>query len=118
MFYTFRQNNSGGKFEIDEARGISTFVIVEAGSEEEAIARAEGLGLYFHGGEGRDCPCCGDRWSVYDAESPTTVPCVYDEPIETFVVFQLWAKGKPEGFVHYLDGQVEAFTPAIKRGKR
>lgn len=51
MFYEFRQNNSGGVFEIDESRGISLHVIVEADTAEEANERAQRIGLYFNGVE-------------------------------------------------------------------
>ena len=58
MFYEFIQNNSGGTFIYDEQKGISYSVIVEADSENDAITRAEQIGLYFDG-KG-DCPCCGN----------------------------------------------------------
>lgn len=63
MFYTFNQNNSGGGFDFDAKRGISRYVIISADSTEDAIKRAEKIGLYFNGVEsGDDCECCGDRW--------------------------------------------------------
>lgn len=36
MFYTFNQNNSGGSFDFDKARGITHYVIIEANSVEHA----------------------------------------------------------------------------------
>ena len=61
-FYLFRQNNSGGDWDLSNPNlGISTYI--EANSEEEAISRAEEIGMYFDGvAKGVDCDCCGDRW--------------------------------------------------------
>jgi hypothetical protein len=60
MFYTYRENNSGGEF-----YGPALYVIIEADSPEEANERAVAeAGLYFNGvADGIDCPCCGDRWA-------------------------------------------------------
>ncbi len=61
MFYSYRQNNSGGSFIID--KDVTLFVIIEADSNGEADNKAEEVGLYFDGcDDGRDCSCCGDRW--------------------------------------------------------
>jgi hypothetical protein len=58
MLYEFRQNNSGGSF-----TGPAEIVFVEADSADEANNIALLNGLYFGGvRNGRDCPCCGDRW--------------------------------------------------------
>jgi hypothetical protein len=98
-FYNFRQNNSGGHFEHDSFSGIGYVVCVQADSEEQAIARAESIGLYWDGcDKGLDCDCCGDRWySGY--------PDAHDEPT---------LGGKPlaggwgiPSYIHYLDGTVE-----------
>ena len=63
MFYEFYQNNSYGYY-LDPAE----IVIVEAESAEEANSIALENGIYFCGVRaGKDCSCCGDRWSqVYD----------------------------------------------------
>lgn len=76
-FYPFVQNNSGGSYDGFE------LVIVEANSPEEANATAEQFGVYFGGSySGRDCSCCGDRWSrVYDYEG-TESPERYGEPVD------------------------------------
>lgn len=115
-FYEFRQNNSGGSFEIDERAGISVLVIVEAENLSDAIDRAENIGLYFDGCEkGMDCPCCGDRWYEPWKDEGTDVPTHYDEPLalaEDAAFMTLgkwgiaWAGDKPEGYIHYANGQV------------
>lgn len=54
-WYTYRQNNSGGRF-----KGPALFVFVEALNAAHANQIAETAGVYFDG-EG-DCQCCGYRW--------------------------------------------------------
>lgn len=74
MFFTYRQNNSGGVF-----TGPARVVVIEAPDAESANAIGETLGLYFDGRG--DCNCCGDRWSkAYDDEG-TDSPELYGEPI-------------------------------------
>lgn len=64
-FYEFRQNNSGGSFDVDDI--LCHIVVIEAESAEQANAIAKDLGIYFNGTEDEtDCPCCGDRWSEVD----------------------------------------------------
>ncbi len=61
MFYEFDQNNSYGRFDVDE--NVCHRLFIEANSLEEATDKAESLGCYWNGvDEGIDCPCCGDRW--------------------------------------------------------
>jgi hypothetical protein len=110
-FYTFNQNNSGGSFEFDKRHGISHYVIVEGDSLADVTAFAERIGLYWDGCEnGRDCSCCGDRWSrPWDGEKLDEVPSIYGEPIGTAKAFR-WMGDRPEGFVHYKDGTVEPFN--------
>ena len=60
--FRFRQNNSGGRFVINDE--VSVVVYIYANNANEANAKAELVGIYFDGCEkGIDCPCCGDRWS-------------------------------------------------------
>lgn len=109
-FFDYRQNNSGGGFEIDEDKGISIHVIIEAESAEEADGKAEAIGLYFDGLG--DCPCCGDRWS--SAWGPgDKVPSVYGDPVSDYV-FEVdygikWNKSGPEAFVHFADGLIQGY---------
>lgn len=58
LWYQFRQNNSGGYWDINEKVGIEVWV--EAANAKGAERVTEELGL-FEGGSG-NCPCCGDRW--------------------------------------------------------
>lgn len=64
MFFDFGQNNSYGYFVVDEK--VCHRLFIEADNEDEAVSKAEGLGCYWDGVDnGKDCPCCGDRWSRY-----------------------------------------------------
>ncbi|MFJ4701935.1 hypothetical protein ACIP5N_27620 [Streptomyces sp. NPDC088768] len=97
MFFEYRQNNSGGAMDIDDARGIGRIVVIEAHDAKDADRRAEEAGLYFDGIEaGTDCECCGDRW--YRASGWYEDQGICD-PRET---------GDPAGaWVHYMDGRTE-----------
>lgn len=111
MFFSYRQNNSGGSFDFDPSRGISVVVIIEASSARFADLLAQDIGLYF-GGEG-DCSCCGDRWhsqaGSYYSEGDDE-PCVYGEPVEEYAPDYKWMRaGEAEVFVHYADGTVKGY---------
>src|ERR1041385_2393161 len=121
MFYTFHQSNPGGSHDVDEKRGISVYVVIEACSATEANVKAQGLGIYFDGvDKGRDCPCCNDRWyDVNDTDAAQT-PEVYGEPVvpganfpaedERNPLTMRWTtEGIAEGFIHYLNGKIEPF---------
>lgn len=74
MFFTFVQNNSGGVW-----KGYH-YIIIEANSASEANELAEDNGIYFNGvNTGKDCSCCGNRWSKSWEEDATEVPMIYGE---------------------------------------
>lgn len=102
MFYTISQNNSGGYFDHEPTKGIGYALCVEAVSKADAEARLEAIvDSYAQGG---DCPCCGDRWSIYIwKEDGTPEPMLYGEPLRGS-----W--GIPS-YIHYLDGRIEAREP-------
>ncbi|MFC4114137.1 DUF7296 family protein [Nonomuraea zeae] len=111
MFYTYRQNNSGGSFSFDED-GISVYVIVEADSASEADSKAREIGLYFDGIG--DCSCCGSRWSSNansywgDDTKGDAVPSIYGEPVEQVEESWTWMGDRPEGFIHYRNGNIDS----------
>lgn len=122
-FYAFRQNNSFGKFDYHEDRGISVNVIVEADNTDDANDRAERIGLYFDGGG--DCPCCGNRWSEqyeYNGKDGSTpYPAVYEEEVKPGERYPFPADGEAygpikwtseqqyDGFIHYKNGKIAGF---------
>ena len=74
MFYTFRQNNSGGYF------SGPVLVCVECDSLEDANDQAELNGIRF--GMFGSCECCGPRWSrAWDEDSLTETPTHYGDPL-------------------------------------
>jgi hypothetical protein len=104
-FYTYRQNNSGGRF-----IGPALYVIVEANSRNVANAIAEDNGLYFNGCEtGEDCSCCGDRWRS-DWVDPKDKPEIYGESVEEALkkdrLFREEFQDKPTAMVIYLNGTI------------
>ena len=108
MFYTWRQNNSGGSF-----TGPAGYVCIEAASTEVAKEIALGLGLYFDGGD--DCPTCGDRWHEEPHEIAET-PSIYGEPVAQAAANSL----DPSWLIVYADGRREqdlSKTPKWARGR-
>lgn len=64
-WYCFDQNNSGGDFDVDDK--VCHRLFIEAESFDDAVEKAEELGCYWDGvAAGIDCPCCGDRWSLWN----------------------------------------------------
>lgn len=108
MFYTFSQNNSGGSF-IEDDR-VTQYVIIEANSADAANALAEVYGLYFNGcDDGRDCPCCGDRWyRTWEGEG-TEHPEIYGKPA---------ADEFQSSIIYYQSGTVTRINPDHKKRKR
>lgn len=91
MFYTFRQNNSGGKWKGPR------YVIVEAVDHNHANSIAENHGVYFHGIG--DCKCCGTRWDRAEEWDGFDAPTAYgDLPIQDETCWYV---------IYYLDGRVE-----------
>ena len=97
MFFHFRQNNTGGSFTYDDAKGISITVIIEADDATQANYLAERIGLYFDGSG--DCSCCGNRW--YEAWGDgDPKPLVYGKSPR-----RLTKDKKPTVYVHYKTGK-------------
>jgi len=101
-FFDYNQNNSGG---VDCGY---KYVIVEAVDHKDADERvliSNEVDVYFDGcRDGKDCPCCGDRWSRQWSDIGTTEPSIFgqnvvvedDEYAGTFAII-LFANG----FVKY-----------------
>ncbi len=101
-FYLFDQNNSGGRFIVDDEKGIGEYVFIEATSIKDAVNRAEDIGIYFDGcGEGYDCECCGDRWSRPYGEGKENIQ-LYDTTLEQH---ESWLK-TTHFFVHRINGDI------------
>jgi hypothetical protein len=109
-FFHFNQYNSGGSFDFDKEAGITHHVVIEAADAADANSRAEDIGLYFNGcSDGRDCDCCGDRWSDCHDDGDAE-PMVYGEPVASAKHATKWMKAGYETAVHYADGRIEWFA--------
>ena len=115
-FYTFRQNNSGGSFDHEPTDGIGLAVFVEANDLAHAIQRAERIGLYFNGCDtGRDCSCCGDRWSEPWTDAGTEQPTLYGQPWRPAIEGE---EPKLEwsipSYIHYIGGEFKVATEGAR----
>lgn len=113
-FYEYRQNNSGGSFDVDANAGISVHVIIEAATAWDANRKAEEVGLHFDGYG--DCSCCGDRWYRQDEYDADDEPSIYGTPIEehyskpsNFGLYWTDQETEKDAYVHYLDGRVVGY---------
>lgn len=88
MFFHFHQNNSGGRYV------GPTDVIIEAENAQEANSLATSsrrVEIYFDGcSSGRDCYCCGDRWTRAEDDAAKSEPCWYHLPLGN--VDEEWCK--------------------------
>ena len=113
MFYHFNQNNSGGSFHFDDVSGITHHVIIEADNASEANTIAELIGIYFDGcSTGRDCSCCGDRWSEVWESDTEEFPHIYGVSVQEAPNSKYtyrWMEPGKEACVHYKDGRKEWF---------
>jgi hypothetical protein len=113
-YFHFSQNNSGGSFQIDD--NVAHHVIVQAHTAEEANRRAEDIGIYFDGCNfGRDCPCCGDRWSRQWAnDKGDDTPMIYkDKPEDHHEFFT--KPGLPICHVYHIDGSKTTYRKQEKQ---
>jgi len=112
-YYEFRQNNSRGVFHVDDNFGEN--VIIAARTADEANQRAEKIGVYFAGcATGRDCDCCGDRWSsIWRNDKGTSTPSIYGKSIEDSLSGEIYSM-RETVVVHHADGTRERFT-RVKR---
>jgi len=107
-FFTFSQNNSGGRFKHDPKAGIGHYVIVEAKDADDANRRAEKIGLYFNGvADDRDCECCGDRWSEQWSNEGKDTPCIYDTDVSDGTYTPSWIGRGLDSYIHYIDGTIK-----------
>jgi hypothetical protein len=112
-WFNFRQNNSGGSFQEPAIN-----VHIEAVDRNAANALAEIHGVYFDGvAAGRDCGCCGDRWSEqWSGEQGEAVPSQYGTPITDLEDggFQ-WGDSEnlPEHMIVHADRKVELLDSSL-----
>lgn len=101
MFFTVRQNNSGGYFIQNEM--VDEYLCVEANTIKEAEKRIEEITKDYSD----FCPCCGERWSTwFNEDDGKDFP--HDGYGDAFVDGQTYINSrKGAAKIHYLDGRVE-----------
>lgn len=102
--YEFRQNNSGGIFDIN--KDVCAYVYIEAPDAHTANNLAEMYaGIYFDGVDnGIDCPCCGDRWYMQDDYDGIETVQEFAETIKIVIEYHdfkksLFEKNQPDDIV-------------------
>lgn len=121
-FYEYRQNNSGGVFEIEEGK-FSVYNWIEANSGSQADDKAVGLGIYFDDDYEIDCDCCGTRWNSNEGSAGYTKE-EFEKDLKSQIewnkknngvsFYDIRLKGMPYGYIHYADGTVEAINLPTK----
>ena len=106
LFFTFRQNNSGGYLDIRPEEGIGSTVCIEATDAEAANAKAREIGITF--GMLGSCECCGERWMEVDEYDGMPFPHKYGHLI--------WTKDHrtEPSFIHYSNGTIVRVDPSDK----
>lgn len=83
-WYMFSQNNSYGRYDINDK--VCEELYIEAESFDEAVQKAEELGCYWDGvKKGIDCSCCGDRWDKRN-DDPIDIESFKNQGMEVWIV--------------------------------
>lgn len=102
MFYTYRQNNSGGYYIEDAENGVAEYMIVEVNSVDELEDVLSAIGDKVD--DFWDCcDCCGERWTSshwIEKEELKATPMISGCPAEEHGY---------GGFIHYKDGTIKGF---------
>jgi hypothetical protein len=119
MFYTYRQNNSGGSFNQNER--VGQYVIIEAENANKANDYAvDKVGIYFDGCDGGlDCSCCGDRWYPCYEDDGDQEPKIYGKTIEEFKKDPGFALEKEISIhIYYINGDHEKVIFDAERARK
>ena len=109
-YFEFSQNNSGGSFDVDDK--LCHRLIIQAETEEQAVTKAEEMGVYFDGCQnGIDCNCCGDRWYSPSEVQIDKMAKVYKKPMESIEDYAQFIANEygwttPDVRIFYADGKV------------
>ena len=108
--YEFRQNNSGGSFDVND--NVTHRVFIEAKDKDAAIYKALTLGVYFDGvDEGIDCECCGNRWHkpwhVHTSNSEDKPREEIEDELQELANTYGWTT--PDIYLYYADGTKKEF---------
>lgn len=94
MFFTFRQNNSGGYFIVND--NVAVNLIIEAVNAEDAVDKMSEITENYS----EYCDCCGERWSSWwvNDEDGTDKPMIWGEEVN---------KESGSVVIYYVDGRKE-----------
>lgn len=113
MFYTIRQNNSGGYY--INNKYVAEVIIVEANSDHEARVLLENITDDYS----EYCECCGYRWNLdfgaFGISQGKEEPCVYNKPIKEYLLNEPWYI---RIIVYYLNGDKIEYTLDNVDGER
>ncbi len=100
-WYHFGQNNSGGRFIINE--DLAEDVLIQGKDVNSVLYKAHEL---MDASNANSCECCGDRWDFYiDAADAKDFPTMYDIPITEMEPSHYRTSAR----LHYADGTIEAY---------
>ena len=109
LFFGMHQNNPRGMWSIDPKKGIGHYVIIEAMSFDEAMLRAEDIGIDFEDA----CRCCGNRW--YSPDQSFASPGIYKEgDLIDCLNDGYFSGGDGFAYIHYMDGTMVEITKPKK----
>jgi hypothetical protein len=97
-WWCFIQNNTGGKFKINDL--AAHYVFIQSTSLGAAEYYGVSKGILDNS---NSCSCCGDRWNGVDSEKGFDIPTVFDTPLSEYKDF---GRGS-EARLHYFDGKFE-----------
>lgn len=110
MFYTYRQNNSGGYFIKNE--DVDVFVIVEGSGHEDIQRRANKI----FKNHSEYCSCCGERWLTdISWDNLDSKPMIYGESV--YRVKDNYYKGN-KAIIYYENGEKETVVIKEEEVKR
>jgi hypothetical protein len=108
-FWSYRQNNSGGKFHINDK--VTILVVIEAPDPEYAdflFERNTGVNIDSH----PYCECCGERWNNAWGEGNDQPSSRFsgDPIIKEDEYLTCWVKtGEPYVHIYYFNGNKESY---------
>lgn len=109
-FFQYYQNNSGGKYILNEDVAIN--VIIEAADYKSANNYAKEIGIYFNGvSDGIDCECCGDRWDELNSYDDSHDNLDFYEFENIYLTDNFNENLKPEYIIYFLNGTKQFFCP-------
>ena len=110
-FYEFKQNNSGGSFDINE--DVSITIVIETMSFQDAVDKF----FILTENQSASCPCCSKRWQI-DEEDEHIIILKENQTLQEYLheqlSFSLYNHYPHKAIIHYLDGSKEKIIGELK----